>query len=172
MNRIKQLTISSMFLALGIILPQAFHMIPNAGSIFLPMHIPVLICGFIVGPQYALIVGILTPIISHLIFSMPNVTMLAQMIIELGAYGLMTSLLNRLININNEYIKTYICLIVSMLIGRIVYGLCNYFIFSSSTYTLNIWLTVAFVTALPGIIIQLLIVPLLAVNTRKLINTK
>ena len=77
-----------MCLALGVILPQAFHMIPNAGNIFLPMHIPVLICGFICGPFYGLTVGIITPCLSHIIFSMPPAMMLGQMIVELGVYGL------------------------------------------------------------------------------------
>lgn len=172
MNKTKQLAISSMCLALGIILPQAFHMIPNAGNIFLPMHIPVLICGFIVNPEYSLIIGILTPVLSNFIFSMPATPMLGQMIVELGTYGLMIGILNKVISIKNEYIKTYICLILSMLIGRVVYGLCNYFVFKSNAYSLQIWITTAFVTSLPGIIIQLLIVPLLSVNAKKIIEMK
>ena len=83
MNKTKKLTFAAMCLALGVILPQAFHMIPNAGNIFLPMHIPVLICGFICGPFYGLAVGIITPCLSHIIFSMPPAMMLGQMIVEL-----------------------------------------------------------------------------------------
>lgn len=170
MNKTKQLTISSMFLALGVILPQAFHMVPNAGTIFLPMHIPILICGFISGPLYGFVVGIITPIISHIIFSMPPTFMLGQMIVELSMYGLFTGIFFRIIKINNEYIKTYICLLLAMGIGRLIYGLTNMFIFKAGTYSLQIWLTTAFVTALPGIIIQLIIIPIVVVNLRKIKN--
>lgn len=168
MNKTKELTIASMCLALGILLPQAFHMIPNAGNIFLPMHIPVLICGFVCGPLYALIVGVCTPILSHIVFQMPQTMMLAQMIVELGIYGVSSSLLNKVLNIRNEYIKSYICLVISMLMGRLTYGILNALIFKAGAYSMEIFLSTAFITSLPGIIIQLLIVPIIAVNTNKI----
>ena len=169
MNNTKKLTLAGMCLALGVIVPQAFHAIPNAGTIFLPMHIPVLVCGFICGPLFGLINGILTPILSNIIFSMPAATMLGQMTIELGTYGLMCGLLNELININNTYVKNYVVLISSMIIGRIIYGLANALIFKAGAYSLNIWLSFAFITAIPGIVIQLILVPILVSTiTRKL----
>ena len=119
MNSTKKLTLASMCLALGVIVPQAFHAIPNAGTIFLPMHIPVLVCGFICGPLYGLIDGILTPILSNMIFSMPQAPMLGQMVVELATYGLMSGLLNKCINIKNIYLKNYVVLISSMIIGSL-----------------------------------------------------
>ena len=169
MNKTKELTVSSMCLALGVILPQAFHTIPNAGSILLPMHIPVLLCGFICGPTYGLIVGVLTPILSHLIFSMPPAAMLGQMVIELAMYGLMTGLLNKTLNIKNELIKYYVVLILSMIIGRVFYGIVNALFFKAGSYSLSIWLSTAFVSAIPGIIIQLAIVPSLVKAIKKLV---
>ena len=169
MNKTKELTVSSMCLALGVILPQAFHAIPNAGSILLPMHIPVLICGFICGPTYGLIVGVLTPILSHLIFSMPPAAMLGQMVIELAMYGLMTGLLNKTLNIKNELIKYYVVLILSMIIGRVFYGIVNALFFKAGSYSLSIWLSTAFVSAIPGIIIQLAIIPSLVKAIKKLV---
>ena len=160
-NKTRSLTISAMFLALGILLPQAFHMIPNAGNIFLPMHIPVFVCGFVCGPLFGLLVGIITPIISNIVFSMPNISMLPQMIVELGCYGILTGLLNNKVRIKNKIVKYYIILIITMLFGRACYGLMNYFIFKAGSYSLQIFLTGAFVTCLPGIIVQLLIIPLL-----------
>lgn len=168
MNKTKALTSASMCLALGVILPQAFHMVPNAGSIFLPMHIPVLICGFICGPWYGLLVGFMTPVISHFIFGMPLTIMLGQMIVELSMYGLFTGLFDRLFSIKNEYINTYVCLILAMVVSRIIYGIMNALFFKAGTYSLAIWLTAAFVTALPGIIIQLIVIPLIVVNAKKL----
>lgn len=159
MKKIRKLTLSAMFLALGVIIPQVFHAIPNIGNILLPMHIPVLLCGFICGPLYGLLVGILSPILNHLIFSMPAATMLGQMIVELGMYGLCTGTFNKIINIRNKLIKNYTVLILSMIIGRIIYGICNALIFKVGSYSLSIWVSVAFISALPGIIIQLILVP-------------
>ena len=161
MNKTKKLTSAAMCLALGIVLPQAFHVIPNAGSILLPMHIPVLICGFIAGPIYGLIVGFLTPLISHVVFSMPLAFMLPQMLAELSVYGLSAGLFSKWIHIKNEIVNNYIVLILSMIIGRIIYGVLNMLVFKTGEYSLSIWLSAAFITGLPGISIQLLIIPLL-----------
>lgn len=169
-NKTKSLTISAMCLTLGIILPQAFHAIPNAGNIFLPMHIPVLICGFICGPLYGLLVGMITPILSHLIFQMPVAMMLSQMIVELSIYGLCTGLLNKIINTKNELLNNYVVLIISMLMGRLVYGLTNSLIFRAGSYSLSIWLSTAFITSLPGIIIQLILIPILISSINKILK--
>lgn len=170
MNKTKKLTLTAMCLALGVILPQAFHMIPNAGNIFLPMHIPVLICGFICGPFYGLTVGIVTPCLSHIVFSMPPAMMLGQMIVELGVYGLCTGLLNQIITINNELLKYYLVLIISMVVGRITYGICNALLFKAGNYSLSIWLSAAFIKGLPGIIIQLVLIPTIVKTIKKLLN--
>ena len=170
MNKTRKLTLTAMCLALGVILPQAFHMIPNAGNIFLPMHIPVLICGFICGPFYGLTVGIITPCLSHIIFSMPPAMMLGQMIVELGVYGLCTGLFNQIITINNELLKYYLVLIISMVVGRITYGICNALLFKAGNYSLSIWLSAAFIKGLPGIIIQLVLIPTIVKTIKKLLN--
>lgn len=169
-SKTKQLTTASMCLALGVIMPQAFHAIPNAGNIFLPMHIPVLICGFICGPFYGLLVGLLTPFLSHIIFQMPPTFMLPQMLLELAIYGLCTGIFNKIINIKNEIVKNYVVLISSMLIGRVVYGLCNALVFKVGEYSLNIWLGAAFITSLPGILIQLVLIPIVVKTVRKLLS--
>lgn len=160
-NKTKSLTIASMCLAIAVILPQAFHAIPNAGNILLPMHIPVLICGFICGPFYGFIVGLLSPLLSHLIFQMPIALMLSQMLIELSVYGLCTGLFNKIVNVKNEVVKNYIVLILSMLIGRLTYGLTNSLLFKVGDYSLQLWIGSAFITSLPGIIIQLLLIPII-----------
>lgn len=159
MNKTRKLTLSAMFLALATIIPQTIHTIPNGGNVLLPMHIPVLLCGFLCGPLYGLLVGILSPILSHLIFSMPATIMLGQMIIELGMYGLLTGILNNAIKIKKDILRIYIVLISSMIIGRIIYGICNALIFKVGTYSLSIWISAAFITATPGIIIQLILIP-------------
>ena len=93
MNSItKKLVSCALCIALGVLLPIAFHVIPNAGSVFLPMHIPVLICGLFCGAPYGLACGIITPFISSVMTGMPPAMMLPKMIIELGVYGLVAGL--------------------------------------------------------------------------------
>lgn len=167
MNKTRQLVLTAMFIALGVILPQAFHAIPNAGSIFLPMHIPVLISGFVLGPVLGLVCGIATPLLSHLIFSMPPAPVLPGMLCELGVYGLMTGLLNKLIKMKNDYLKTCLVLVLSMLCGRVTYGILNALIFKAGSYSIQAWTSAAFVTAIPGIIIQLILIPILVSRLKK-----
>ena len=167
MNNTRKLVLTAMFIAIGVVLPQAFHMIPNAGSVILPMHIPVLVAGFVLGPVYGLVCGLLTPVLSHLIFGMPPVPVLPSMICELACYGLMTGLLYRVLKIENGTVKIYAVLILSMLCGRVLYGILNALIFRAGSYSLAAWTSAAFVTALPGIVIQLVLIPLLVSRLQK-----
>ncbi len=168
MNNTKKLVLTALFAAIGVVLPQAFHMIPNAGSVILPMHIPVLIAGFLVGPVYGLVCGIITPLLSHLIFSMPPAPVLPGMLCELAVYGLMSGLLNKVVKMENQLAKAYVVLIGAMLCGRITYGILNALIFRAGSYSMQAWLLAAFVTAIPGIIIQLLLIPILVIRLRRL----
>jgi niacin transporter len=168
MNNTKKLVLTALFAEIGVVLPQAFHMIPNAGSVILPMHIPVLIAGFLVGPVYGLACGIITPLLSHLIFSMPPAPVLPGMLCELAVYGLMSGLLNKVIKMENQLANAYVVLIGAMLCGRITYGILNALIFRAGSYSMQAWLSAAFVTAIPGIIIQLLLIPILVIRLRRL----
>ena len=167
MNQTRKFILTAMFIAIGVVLPQAFHAIPNAGSIFLPMHIPVLVSGFVLGPVFGGICGLVTPILSHLMFGMPPAPMLGQMICELAVYGLCTGLCFNLLKIENLTVKTYVSLILSMLTGRLVYGVLNALIFKAGSYSFAAWISAAFVTALPGIVIQLVLIPILIIRLKK-----
>ena len=115
----KKLVSCALCIAIGVLLPMAFHVIPNAGSIFL------------------------------------------QMMIELAVYGLVTGLCSKYIPQENEMSKLYMSLIIAMLAGRIVNGFVNTFILSTQGYTLSVFMTASFITCLPGIIIQLIVIPIL-----------
>ena len=173
MNKnLRNLVLSAMFIALGVALPQAFHAVPNAGSVFLPMHIPALLAGYIVGPVFGLAVGLITPLLSHLMFGMPPTAVLPSMLCELAMYGLASGLFTKLIKTKNTLVKIYAVLILSMLAGRVTYGILNALIFKAGKYSLAAWISAAFTTALPGIIIQLIVIPavLLALIKAKLIK--
>ncbi|HIZ55649.1 MAG TPA: ECF transporter S component [Firmicutes bacterium] len=159
MTKTKKLVLAALFVALGAAMPYAFHMIPNAGNVLLPMHIPVLLCGLICGWPYGLACGVLAPLLSNLTTQMPPVGILPSMLCELAVYGLIAGLLFHLIHTGKKVLDIYIALIGAMLAGRLVYGILNAVIFNAGNYSLAIWATSAFVTALPGIIIQLLLIP-------------
>lgn len=162
-----EMVIAALCVALGIVLPVAFHSIPNAGSVLLPMHIPVLLCGLLCGPAYGLACGILTPLLSSLITSMPPAAVLPSMICELAVYGFIAGLLVILIRTGSQIANVYISLVGAMLIGRVIYGIVNALIFRAGEYSMQMWLTASFVTALPGIIIQLVLLPLVVLALRK-----
>lgn len=162
-----EMVVSALCVALGIVLPVAVHGIPNAGSILLPMHIPVLLCGLLCGPAYGIACGILTPLLSSLITSMPPMAMLPSMICELAVYGFAAGLLILVVRTGSQVANVYISLIGAMLVGRVVYGVVNALIFRAGEYSMQMWLTASFVTALPGIIIQLVLLPLVVLALRK-----
>ena len=167
MNKTKQLVFASLCVALGLALPQAFHAIPNAGSILLPMHIPVLLCGFLCGPWYGLLVGALTPLLSFMITGMPPAVILPGMACELAVYGLAAGLLIRLIKTNSKPANIYISLLAAMIAGRLAAGLLNGLIFRAGAYSLQMWVAASFVTSLPGIAAQLVLIPLLVLTLEK-----
>ncbi len=168
MSNTKKLVFAALCVALGVVLPVAFHGVPNAGQVFCPMHIPVLMAGLICGPWLGLACGVLTPVLGCLISGMPPVAMLPSMIGELAVYGLVAGLLIRLVKMRFAVV---VSLVGAMVAGRLAMGLLNSLIFRAGEYSWTIWLTASFVTALPGILIQLLLIPtvIFALKKAKLI---
>lgn len=103
----------------------------------------------------------ITPFLSSMTTGMPPAMILPQMMIELAVYGLVTGLCSKYIPQENEMSKLYMSLIIAMLAGRIVNGFVNTFILSTQGYTLSVFMTASFITCLPGIIIQLIVIPIL-----------
>lgn len=172
MLNVKKMVPAALLTAIGIVLPSVFHTIPNAGNIFLPMHIPVLMSGIICGPVLGTLCGLLTPILSSAVTGMPGAAVLPAMACELAVFGLTGGILMNSIRVKNLPLKLYISLIGAMLAGRLVYGAVNALIFNAASYTIQAWLAVSFITCLPGIIIQLTVIPVLimALNKARLAN--
>ena len=167
MFSIKKMVFTASLIAIGIVLPIALHSIPNAGSVLLPMHIPVLLCGIICGFPYGLACGVLTPLLSSLLTGMPPAAILPSMLCELAVYGAVSSLFMRFVRIKNTHVKVLISLIGAMLAGRVVYGILNALVFRAGNYSMQIWMTSAFVTALPGVVIQIILIPVLVFAFQK-----
>ena len=158
MRSIKKLTISSVCIALCVVLPIAFHSVPNGGSIFLPMHIPVLICGMLCGWPYGLLCGLMGPLLSSLITGMPPAAMLPAMMVECGTYGAVSGLVLKFLRSGKLYVDLYVALVVAMIAGRVISGIAKALILSPGL-AMSAWVTASFVTALPGIVIQLVFLP-------------
>ncbi len=167
MSKIKKLILTGLCVAIGVVLPVALHSVPNGGSIFLPMHIPVILCGLICGPLFGLACGILTPLLSSLLTGMPPMAFVPSMLCELAVYGLVAGLLIRAVKTKSSIANIYISLITAMICGRIVFGVLNALIFRAGEYSMQIWLTSVFVTSIPGIIVQLVLIPLLVFALEK-----
>ena len=162
MKKYGKLTVTAMCLALCVVLPIAFHMIPDGGSLFSPIHIPVLICGLACGPLWGLVCGIIGPVLSSFITGMPPAAYLPPMMVECATYGAATGLLLKFVRTRNLTADLYISLIGAMLLGRVVSGIAKALIFAPGT-SFAVWATASFVTALPGILIQLVVLPTLIV---------
>lgn len=156
-NNTKRLIIAGLLLAIGIIIPMIFHTTGIPGTIFLPMHIPVLIGGFLLPPSLALLLGMLTPILNSLITGMPPLFPMAViMVFELGVYGLVASILYRKLELPSA-----IALIVSMVAGRIMAGLVVFILAAFFAIQMDPMTFVigGVTTGVPGIIIQLVLIP-------------
>ena len=161
----RMLTLSALFLALGLILPFLTLQIPQIGSMLLPMHLPVLLCGFICGAPWGLLVGAATPLLRSLIFGMPVMyPMAAAMAIELAIYGIATGFFYRLMPKN--VLNVYVSLLIAMVLGRIGWGAAMYFMLGGA-FGMEKFLAGAVTGAIPGIILQLLLVPACVLALRK-----
>ncbi|HHV97457.1 MAG TPA: ECF transporter S component [Clostridiaceae bacterium] len=155
---IRKIALGGLFLALAVLFPQVFHLIggPAAGRIFLPMHIPVMLAGFFAGPTIGVITGIISPLLSFLITSMPMPPMLYFMVIELGGYGLAAGFLFRKLKLN-----IYVSLIISMIFGRLLYGAA--ILTAVHVLKINIPPSIsvfgAVTAGIPGLIIQIIFIP-------------
>jgi len=158
---------TSLYLALAIILPLAFHQFGIGGRIFLPMHFPVMICGFVVGGLPGVIVGLIAPLLSHLLTSMPPAYAVPLMSLELPIYGLFAGLTYRSLKLN-----IYVSLLLCMIAGRLAFALGLFLLglFMELPYGPAQFFAAggAVVTGLPGVIIQFIIIPPLVAGINRI----
>ena len=161
-NAVLKLVFAAMFLALSLVMPFLTGQIPEIGSMLCPMHIPVLLCGFICGGPWGLIVGLIAPILRSLIFGMPTLFPKAVcMAFELAAYGAVAGIMHKILP--KKKISIYGSLLIAMIAGRIVWG-CAMYIFmgiDGGAFTFSAFIAGAFTNAIPGIIVQIVLIPVL-----------
>ena len=161
-NSLMQLIISAVCLALCMVLPFLTGQIPQIGSALSPMHLPVLLCGFLCGPVYALAVGAVAPPLRFALFGMPPIFPTGvAMCFELAAYGFISGWLYR--RLPRSRASIYGALIAAMLAGRVVWGAVRAVLsgVGASPFTWAAFLSGAFTTAIPGIIVHIVLIPIL-----------
>lgn len=168
MKQTRKLVLSAFFLALGIVLPFLTGQIPQVGKMLLPMHIPVLLCGFICGWQYGLAVGFVTPLLRGAMFGMPVLMPSgAGMAVELAVYGLITGILYAKLPKKVPYI--YVSLLGAMIVGRIAWGIVSIALYGmmGNQFSVDLFMAGAFLNAIPGIILQIILVPAIIIALKK-----
>jgi len=164
----RELAISGVCLALCMVLPLLTGQIPQIGSALSPMHIPVLLCGFIAGPYSAAFIGLIAPGLRFSLFGMPPLmpTGLA-MSFELAVYGLVSGLLYKALPKKAAYI--YVSLIIAMLAGRIVWGAARWGLSGivGMPFTIEMFMAGAFINAIPGIIVHIGLIPIIVLALKK-----
>ena len=164
----KKLVLSGLFIAIGLVLPSITMQITSIGNMLCPMHIPVILAGFICGAPYGLAVGFIVPLLRSITFGAPPLMPIATaMAFELATYGLVSGIVyNR---VKDKKIGVYISLITAMILGRAVWGVVSYGLFTAlgNQFTWQIFMMQAFVNAIPGIIIQLVFIPILVIKIKE-----
>lgn len=167
-TNLKTLVLAALFLALALVLPFLTGQIPEIGSMLCPMHIPALLCGFFCGWPWGLAVGLIAPVLRSLLFSMPPMYPMAVcMAFELATYGAVSGYLYG--KLPHKKSSIYVSLLTAMVAGRLVWGLARFLCsgLDVSAFGLSAFWSGAVATAIPGIIVQILLIPVLVMALEK-----
>lgn len=160
-RKINRLVLAAMLTAVGFVLPFFTGQIPQVGNLLLPMHIPVFLCAFICGWQYGLGVGAALPLLRSVILGMPMMYPNAlAMAAELGVYGAVSGLIYGRCKKQNTA-AVYGSMLAAMVLGRAAWGVSELLLLGldSTAFTWQTFAAGAFFNAVPGIILQLILVP-------------
>ena len=167
-TQLRKLTYSALYMAIALILPFVTGQIPEIGAMLCPMHIPALLCGFMCGWPWGVAVGFISPLLRSVMFGMPAMFPAAiAMAFELAAYGAASGLLYRVLP--KKIGSIYAALVLSMIAGRLVWGVARYLLagLAHSTFTPSLFLAGAVTSALPGIALHILLIPALVTAMEK-----
>ena len=174
-KKVLKMVLAALFLALAYVMPFVTGQIPEVGAMLCPMHIPVLLCGFICGWPWGLAVGFIAPLFRSLTLGMPPLFPGAVcMAFELAAYGAVAGAMHRILPRKKSSI--YVSLLTAMVIGRLVWGAMMFVCLglTGGSFGLSAFLAGAVTNALPGIIVQIVLVPILvmALDNSKVLDLR
>lgn len=164
----RRMIYAALYLALAMVLPFVTGQIPEIGSMLLPMHIPILLCGFMCGWKYGLVVGFIAPLLRSVTFDMPPMIPTAvAMAFELAVYGGMSGRLKQLLPGKTGFV--YVTLLAAMVAGRIAWGIVRLILtgLAVSEFSWKLFIIGAVTEAVPGIILQLVIIPVMVIAMEK-----
>ena len=171
--KINKLVYASLFLALALVLPFLTGQVPQIGAMLTPMHFPVLLCGYLCGWQWGMVVGFVAPLLRSVLFGMPVMYPMAVcMALELATYAAVSGALYHSLPQKRCYL--YVSLAVAMISGRLVWGLGRFLCagLDVNAFGLSAFWSGAVAMSVPGILLQLLIVPALVIVAEKYISQK
>ena len=164
----RSLVLAALFLALAFVLPMITGHVPQVGNMLCPMHFPILLCGFVLGGPWGLGVGFVAPSVWSALFGMPPMFPIAiAMAFELAAYGLVSGVLWH--KVKHTVPMMYASLASAMVAGRLVWGAVRFVLagLTGSSFPFSAFLSGALLTAVPGIVAQLVLIPLILVALQK-----
>ena len=164
----RNVVLAALFLALAFVLPMLTGHVPQIGAMLCPMHFPVLLAGFVLGGPWGLAVGCIAPLLRSVLFGMPPLFPTAvSMAFELATYGFVSGVVYR--KVKHTLPMTYATLLTAMVAGRIVWGVVRFVLagLTGSSFPFSAFLAGALLNALPGIIAQLILIPLILTALQK-----
>lgn len=167
-SKVLKMVLAAMFLALAYVLPFLTGQIPEIGSMLCPMHIPVLLCGFICGWPWGLVVGFTAPLLRSMILTMPPFFPTAVcMAFELATYGAIAGIMYKVLP--KKKITIYVSLLIAMIAGRLVWGTAMFICMGikGGSFGFSAFLAGAVTNAIPGIIVQIVLIPILVMALEK-----
>lgn len=168
-----KMVLAALFLAMAYVMPFLTGQIPEIGAKLCPMHIPVLLCGFFCGWPWGLAVGFIAPLMRSLLTGgfPPMFPTAVCMAFELAAYGAVAGAMHRILPRKKPYI--YCSLLSAMIIGRLIWGAAMFLCVGiSGSFTFAAFLAGAVTNAIPGILVQLVVIPILVAMLDHFISTK
>lgn len=171
---IRKITYAAICLALALVLPFLTGQIQQIGNALCPMHIPVLLCGFLCGWPYGLVVGFIAPLLRFVLFGMPVLMPVGvSMAFELASYGFFAGILYKKLPRTN--LSIYASLIIAMAAGRIIWGAVRFALagFQTTEFPLSAFIAGAVLNAVPGIILHIVLIPVIVIalkNARLVLN--
>ena len=164
----RNVVLAALFLALAFVLPMVTGHLPQVGNMLCPMHFPILLCGFVLGGPWGLAVGFAAPLLRSVLFGMPPMFPIAiAMAFELAAYGLVSGVLWH--KVKHTVPMMYASLVTAMVAGRLVWGAVRFVLagLTGSSFPFSAFLSGALLTAVPGIVAQLVLIPLILIALQK-----
>ena len=165
---VKNLVLGALFLALALVLPFFTGQIPQIGTMLCPMHLPILLAGFVCGGPVGAVVGFIAPLLRMVMFGMPPFYVAIAMAFELLTYGLVSGIMYRKVFKKQTVGTLYGSLLVA---GRVVWGIVKVILSGiaadAGAFTFAAFISGALLNAIPGIVVQLILVPAVVVALQK-----